>query len=145
MIVILLIALILLIASLYKAIGHLLNAPYAMVELSNLSVDIQKTEELRAYIHVDVFYLSLSYQYEYEGNCYTGHKIGISDGLKFDDIAKAEKFADQYKNMAQCYVSTKRPDISYLSKSLSVGPSDSTYGMLGASIFVFALYLFLLY
>jgi len=145
MIVILLIALILLMASLYKAIGYLLNAPYTLVDLSKLSVNIQKTEELRANIYVDVFYLSLSYQYEYEGNCYTGHKIGISDGLKFDSITKAESFADQYKNMTQCYVSTKRPDISYLIKSLSIGPSDSTYGMLGASIFVFVLYLFLLY
>lgn len=135
MIVILIIGVLLLSLGLYPVARLLYFSPYRKVAVDRISVSVEKREESRLYVYVDVYWVRVSYEYIVNDFRYSSRQVSFSDGLKFQSKEKAEKFADSVRSISNCYYSLKSPIHSHLVRSISMGDSDNTYSLIAGGFF----------
>lgn len=145
MIVIFIIGVALLFVGLYPAGQILYFSPYGKAKIEKINVSVVQRQESRLYIFVDVFWVDVLYIYTINGLEYSSKRVGVSDGLKFQNRSKAEKFAHNIRGIKECFYSMKHPDYAHLTYSISKGDGDSTYSLIVSGFLLVAIYLFLFF
>lgn len=145
MIVVLIIGIILLFWGLYPLVSMLFYSPHRKAKIEKINVVVEQKQEARLYVFVDVFFVHVLYVYTVNGFEYSSKRVGILDGVKFQDKNKAEKFSDKIKGSKECFYSVKDPSRAHLMDSISVGDGVSTYSLIVSGFFLIIIYLFFLF
>lgn len=134
MIALICISFLLLIYGLFPYFWYIFYRPFIAVPIEVIKAKMSIEQQANRYSHTEIFVVYVKYNYCVDGERYSSTRVGLSDGLVFQDRIKAEEMSSSLSSEKSCFVSRKNPKKALLWKKFTAGSSNSRYAAIAASI-----------